>query len=290
MSLSLEDLERRRSFVGASEVGLLFGLPSFGNRTISDLWHEKKYGVVHGGKGNASTDLGTRLEPVILAAAEDRLGERIIDRQKWITLGVNGATLDGRLESGPVVEAKTSGILGPSQLSSWGDDLSDDVPDMYALQLQAQLLVTGAELGYLAALIGGRGFAMFRIMPHAGLMSAIVEKTTAFMASLVDDLPPAEPPQLETLKRLRRQPNKILPGSDALESLWQRFEEAKATAKESEENKERLQREILTMLGDAEAAELSHGMITYYEQTTKYKAKPASETTFRVMRFSKERA
>jgi hypothetical protein len=30
--MSPEELERRRSVVGASEVGLLFGLPSFGGR------------------------------------------------------------------------------------------------------------------------------------------------------------------------------------------------------------------------------------------------------------------
>jgi len=101
-----EELSRRRSVVGASEVGLLFGLPSFGGRTVSDLWFEKKFGTVHGGKGNASTKLGNKLEPVVLEMAEERLGTLIVDRQKWVTRGSNGATLDGRAEnSGAVVEA-----------------------------------------------------------------------------------------------------------------------------------------------------------------------------------------
>jgi hypothetical protein len=61
-----QELERRRPVVGASEVGLLFGLPAFGGRTASDLWYEKKFGTIRGGTGNASTNLGTKLEPVVL--------------------------------------------------------------------------------------------------------------------------------------------------------------------------------------------------------------------------------
>lgn len=288
MSLTQEEFERRRVVVGASEVGLLFGLPAFGGKTLSDLWFEKKYGTVSGSKGNASTALGTRLEPVILSAAEDRLGTAIIDRQKWVIKGSNGATLDGRLEStGAVIDAKTSGIIGPNHLAEWGDDGSDDVPDSYLLQIQAQMLVTGAELGWLAALIGGRGFAMFQIQPQAALMQAIQTKSEAFIASLDSEEPPAEPPQLDTLKRIRRQPEKVLPRSSELDQLYERFEQVNATAKDAEKSKEQLQRQLLAMLGDAEAAECNGGLLTYFQQSRKESVTPAS--TFRVMRFQKGR-
>ena len=280
-----DELERRRHVVGASEAALLFGLPSFGGKTVSDLWWEKKYGCLPG-KGNESTSLGLKLEPVVLEAAEERLGCRIVDRQKWCVKGANAATLDGRCEGdGAIVEAKTSGIIGPHQLSSWGEDGSDEILDVYMVQIQSQLLVTGAEMAYLAALIGGRGFAMFEIQPHAGLMAAIEQKATAFLATLADDQPPAEPPQMETLKRIRRQPEKVLPRTDAIEELYQRFEEAKATAKASEQEKEHLQRQLLAQLGDAEAAELPGGMLTYYQQSRKESFVAAS--TFRVLRFKK---
>lgn len=279
------ELERRRSVVGASEVGLLFGLPSFGGRTLSDLWYEKKYGTLPS-KGNKSTDLGNKLEPVILAEAEDRLGTKIVDRQLWLTNGACAATLDGRCESdGALVDAKTSGILWPDPSSQWGDELTDDVPEPYLLQMQSQMLVSKAELAYLAALIGGRGFAIFKITPFLPLMESIKNKATAFIESLSSDVAPAQPPQLDTLKRLRRQPKKVLPQSDEFDDLRVRFEEAKATAKASEEAKELLQRQILAAMGDAEAIECDGGMVTYYEHTTKahYKA----ESTFRVLRFKK---
>lgn len=284
--MSPEELERRRSVVGASEVGLLFGLPSFGGRTLSDIWFEKKFGTVSGGKGNASTKLGNKLEPVVLEMAEERLGTLIVDRQKWATRGSNGATLDGRAEnSGAVVEAKTSGILWRGDQSEWGEDGTDEVPDSYLVQVQAQLLVTGAELGYLAALIGGRGFALFEITPQESLLRAISDKATEFVQSLSSDVPPPEPPQLETLKRIRRQPDKVLPGCDQIDELRQQLEEAKASAKASEQSKDLVQRKLLALLGDAEAAECSGGLITYYEQSRKESLVAAS--TFRVLRFAK---
>lgn len=280
-----EELERRRGVVGASETVLLFGLPAFGNRTISDLWFEKKYGTERQWKGNASTSFGLRLETPILDAAEERLGFKIVDRQRWLTRDFNGATLDGRQEGeGAIVEAKTSGIVGPSRLAEWGEDDSDDVPDSYLLQVTAQLLVSGAELAYLAALIGGRGFAMFRITPQAELQAAIAAKSAAFIASLAGDVAPPEPPQLETLKRIRRQPNKVVRIDD---DLKERFDEAKSNAKIADETKEEIQRELLAALGDAEAGECAGGMFTYYEQTNRYAAKEASETKFRVLRFRK---
>jgi predicted phage-related endonuclease len=282
-----QELERRRPVVGASEVGLLFGLPAFGGRTVSDLWYEKKFGTIRGGTGNASTNLGTKLEPVVLEWAQERIGLPIVDRQKWVMVDCNGATLDGRvINDGPVVEAKTSGVLWRAD-DSWGDDGSDEVPENYLLQVQAQMLVTGAELAYLAALIGGRGFCMFEIKSHAGLQYAIRQKSTEFIASLSLDDEPANPPQLETLKRLRRQPKKVSPRSEEFEELRLQLEEAKATAKESTTHVEQIQARLLAMFGDAEAVECNGGLMTYYEQTTHYKAKPASETTFRVLRFKK---
>lgn len=281
-----EELERRRTVVGASEAALLFGLPSFGGRTLSDLWWEKKYGTVGNSKGNASTSLGTKLEPVVLAAAEERLGVTIVDRQKWMQLGNTAATLDGRIEGGgAVVEAKTSGIIGPTHLNEWGEEWSDNFPECYLIQLQTQLLVTGAETGYLAALIGGRGFVMYESLPHPVLMKTIQLKSTEFIASLANETPPEEPPQLETLKRIRRQPEKVFPRCDVIEELYQQFEEASALSKAAVSDKEHLQRKLLAAMCDCEAAECRGGLLTYYEQSRKESFVAAS--TFRVLRFKK---
>lgn len=280
-----EELERRRKVVGASEVALLFGLDAYGGKTVSDMFFEKKYGIVNS-QGNEATYWGNKLEEIVLDEAEQRLGTKIIDRQKWLRVGDVGATLDGRLESsGAVIDAKTSGIVGPGNLSQWGDEMTDSIPENYLVQIQAQLLVTGAELGYIAALIGNRGFSIFQIAPHAGLMDAIQAKATEFIASLAGDTPPVEPPQLDTLKRIRRQPNKIVPQSAELDDLYEKFKRCQGRSKKANDIKELRQRQILSVLGDAEAAECQGGLITYYEQSRKECVMAASK--FRVLRFTK---
>ena len=277
-----EELERRRTVVGASEAGLLFGLKAFGGKTIADMDFEKRYGMERESKGNQSTDFGKKFEKDVLDWAEEKLESQIIDRQKWLTLGCNGATLDGRVEEcGAVIDAKTSGIFGPSKLSEWGDELSDSIPEFYIVQLNAQMLVTGAELAYLAALIGGRGFAMFRAEPSQGLMAEIERRSREFILSLSTDVVYPEPPQLDTLKRIRRDPGKTLPRSDRTDELWERLSEAKASAKTSDEAKELAERKWYAAMQDADAVQVPDGLFTYLERTVQYKPKLASEATFR---------
>jgi putative phage-type endonuclease len=279
--------ENRKSCVAASECPLIMGIPVYGGRTVSDLWYEKRYGIEKASKGNASTDMGTELEPVVLRYAESKLGT-IVDRQKWFALGPNGGTLDGRVEeSGAIVEAKTSGVLGPSKANLWGPDDSDEVPDQYLIQVSCQLLVTGAEMAYLAALIGGRGFAMFQIKPDKNLQSFIIEKSNEFLKTLAEDIAPEEPPQLETLKRIRRDPGKVLDRSDRTDELWERLSEAKASAKASEEVKELAERHWYAAMGDADGVRVEGGLFTYLERTVHYKSKLASEATFRYPMFKK---
>lgn len=277
--------ERRREVYTASDMGVLFGLPGFGGRTLSDVWFEKQYGLVED-KSTASTRLGQKMELIILDEAETEMDCRIIDRQAWRSIGQIGATLDGcRQIDGKPVEAKTSGLLWKPD-AEWGDG-GDDVPSAIYLQVQAQIYVTEKDEGFVAAVIGGRGFKCYPIPRHDPLIVDMQQRVSSFMASLANNEPPEEPPQLETLKRIRRQPNKVLPRTDDIESLYLQLEEAKADAKATEQHKEKIQRQLLTLLGDAEAAETSGGLITYFEQTNKYPAKLASETTFRVLRFKK---
>lgn len=279
---TVEWTERHRSVVSASQIAMLFGVPVYGGRTVSDLWYEKKYGTVCASKGNKSTSLGSRLEPVLLDLAEEKFGE-IVERQAWYSRDLIGATLDGRVsESGEVIEAKTSGIVGPSKLAEWGEDGSDECPDQYLLQVQAQLFVTGAEAAHIVALIGGRGFATFTVEPQPSLFDAMQSKAEAFIASLSSDVAPTEPPQLETLKRLKRQPHSIV---RVPHDLVDEYREVTASAKAADAEKERVQRLLLAALGDAEAGDSGDGLWTYYEQSRKgFTVEPS---TFRVLRFKK---
>ena len=274
--------ERRRQVYTASDMGVLFGLPGFASRTLSDVWHEKRYGL-EADKSTPSTRLGQRMEPIILDEAEEVLG-KIIDRQKWMVSGSIGATLDGRREEdGRPVEAKTAGLLWKAD-EEWGDS-GDEIPSSIILQVQAQLLVTEADLGYVPAIIGGRGFVLFEVGRQESLIKDMKVRVADFLQTIANDAPPPEPPQLETLKRLRREPGSVTPRSDELDAAFERYQKVNETAKAAEKVKEEAQRTLLAMLAGTEAAECRDGMITYYQQTRRESYTPAS--TFRVMRFKK---
>lgn len=274
--------ERRREVYTASDMGVLFGFPGFAGRTLSDVWFEKRYGLKED-KSTASTRLGQKMESIILDEAETTLGP-IVSRQEWRVKGQIGATLDGLCQSdGRPVEAKTSGLLWkPDQ--EWGDG-GDEVPSAIVLQVLAQILVTDADLGYVPAIIGGRGFMMYEVPRADALIADMQRRVGDFMISLGIDEPPEAPPTLETLKRLKRQPNKVLPRSDEFDELIMRFDSAKESAKEADGAKELLQREILARMADCEAAECYGGRMTYFEQSRKESFVSAS--TFRVLRFKK---
>lgn len=274
--------ERRREVYTASDMGVLFGFPGFAGRTLSDVWFEKRYGLKED-KSTASTRLGQKMESIILDEAETTLGP-IVNRQEWRVKGQIGATLDGLCQSdGRPVEAKTSGLLWkPDQ--EWGD-VGDEVPSAIVLQVLAQILVTDADLGYVPAIIGGRGFMLYEVPRADALIVDMQRRVTDFMLSLGIDEPPEAPPTLETLKRLKRQPNKIIPRSEEMDELKAQFEEAKETSKEADAAKEFLQRQILARLGDAEAADCTDGMFTYFEQSRKESF--VSGSTFRVLRFKR---
>lgn len=274
--------ERRREVYTASDMGVLFGLPGFAGRTLSDVWFEKRYGIKDD-RSTPSTRLGQRMESLILDEAETELGP-IGERQEWYCKGNIGATLDGRCRAtGRPVEAKTSGLLWRPD-AEWGDG-GDEVPSLILLQTMAQIYVTDEDGGHVAAIIGGRGFMLYEIARHEGLIDDMQRRVDEFWETLANDTPPAEPPQLETLKRIRRQPNKVIERSDELDGLLEQWGSACADVKIYEHQKEQLQAKLLAKLGDAEAAETSSGLLTYYEQTRKETLSKAS--TFRVLRLKK---
>lgn len=281
--LTAEQLAARRHVIGASEVSAVLGMNPF--KTAFEVYAEK-VGDLDQFEGNRYTDAGNRFEPEVLNWAEEQLGR--LERNITVRYGSApiASNLDARwVDTGRPVEAKTAGLFGPLS-DEWGDDGTDVVPPHYLVQCQAQMLCTESDLAYLAAFLGGRGFAMFKI--HRS------EKVCKYLATYLPDWwdrhvvkrvpPPMGNTSLEVLKRLRREPNKVV---EVAPQLVADFEQAKAAATAAEKAKEAAQKALLAEMGDAEAAEFGDPskVLTFYEQTRK--AHYVSESTFRVLRVSK---
>src|SRR5690606_29202656 len=112
-----EWLAERRKAIGASDVAAVLGVSPWA--TPWEVWAEKT-GRLEPWSGNAATDLGTRLEPVIMDMAEAELGPiersvRVAHATLPLAVNLDGRTADGHLP----VEAKTAGMMHRTR-DDWG--------------------------------------------------------------------------------------------------------------------------------------------------------------------------
>lgn len=282
MSLTPEELERRRQYITATDIPQILGRSPWGN--AADVYLAKVHGKI--AHGNDATRAGSLLEPSVLAWAHDQLGGVIAGDWRVHENGINACSLDGMTLDGEPVEAKTSGIVGPGTPHQWGQPLTDEIPEYYLLQVHAQLLVTGAKRAWVPALLGGRGFVMYRVDANERLMAGILQISEQFWSEHIQQRvqPEGVLPSLETLKHLRREPGTVVTVADDLVAMYQA---AKDNLKAAQEVADEAQQRLMQAIGTAEAGRWSDGMVTYFEQTRK--AYQVAESTYRTLRIKADK-
>lgn len=285
--LTEQQIVERRSRVGASDVAAIMGVPTFAGRNALTVYWEK-IGALEENPETDAMEAGNRLEPYILDWAERELGPL---ERNVVVFDPTGApiasTLDGRVvASGVPVEVKTSGIFGPIH-GEWGEAGTDEVPDGYIVQCQTQLLCTEAEVCRLFALLGTRGRVEFTIRREPRLIATIRDVASDFYAEFVarrrdprdgwaERLETthgirltADPcaPVLDAARRLKRVSGKVVRVDNADPFLmWDKLRAVRLDAEKAEKSK---LAECLSLLGDADAAELPGGVVfAYAEQRT----------------------
>lgn len=286
IGLSTEALTERRKAIGASDVAAILGCSPY--RSAWDVWADKT-GQLEPWEGNDATRIGTCLESGILDYAESKLGP--LERNVRIPYigGPIVSTLDALTTEGVPVEAKTAGMTGPLH-GDWGDAMTDHVPEHYLLQVHTQLLCTEAEVGWLFALLSGRGIVQYEIRRSDDLCDALANELFQWWERhIVRGIEPSrERATMEVVKRLRRQPGRVVQiGAD--ESIYFLLSTRDMLQREAKDIKERLEetdKHLLLRLGDAEEGVLPDGRrITYHEQHRKgYTVQPSS---YRVLRVTK---
>ena len=268
--------------LGASEVAAALGLSPW--TSPWELW-ARKTGRLTEEKESDALEAGTLLESAVL----DWFASRIEVTARGVEASIPGTPIvthpDAMTYAGNPVEAKTSGIVGPIY-GEWGEPGTDQIPEYYLIQCLVQLEATKGQVCYVPALLGGRGFVLYRVPANTDVQQAIVERAVNwFEYHVLGDRPPelTTPPPLNVLKKLRREPKKVVPVELDLIDRWL---VAKERAKEAQKEADMLQAEVIAALGDAEAGELPDGrMVTYYEQFRK--GYVVEDTTFRVLRVTK---
>ena len=295
MGMSEKHRKRRQKYLGASEIASVLGVNNYQN--AYDLWLEKT-GQVAGFEGNEATDAGNRLERALLDWAAEQLNVKVRANQWRVHDNkIHAATLDAEVLGKPeALEAKVSGLFRPGGAhEEWGEG-REDVPDRVMVQAQQQAFVANLERVWIPALLGGRGFVMYQIERNEKLIDIIRERGEAFWNDhVLTRVPPEDvTPSVETLKRLRREPETLVQIPD---EVMDAYLHAKACAKEAKQAEEQAKAVLIEALGTAEAGECSRGRVTFLEQSrtsidskklrTEYPEiyhELAKETSFRVLR------
>ena len=248
MPITAEQRAARVKCIGSSDMASILGVNPW--RSAYDLWLDKK-GLVEREPDDESRRLGTALENAALDEAELRLGS--LDRNVFAELPEIhlGANVDAILRaSGEPVEAKTSGIAGPLY-GQWGEEGTDQVPDMYVIQAHVHMMCTKKEVCHLLALLGGLGARLYRINLQADIRTIIEQAAVGFWKSVDSDTPPEDSkPSLEVLKRVRRTTDRIAHVDPMLVAEYQG---ACAAVKEAETKKDQAQAALLAADPAAEA-------------------------------------
>ncbi|MDQ6988497.1 MAG: YqaJ viral recombinase family protein [Mariprofundaceae bacterium] len=128
-----------RSFgVGASEIGAVLNISPY--KTAHQLWLEKT-GQAEGFKGNAATMRGNDLEDMARSAYMIHSGDVVSTDNTCLTHPKHSrirASLDGWIDAETILEIKCP-------LEKNYEAMKDEIPEHYILQMQQQMLASGAK-------------------------------------------------------------------------------------------------------------------------------------------------
>lgn len=266
MTLTPEQLEARRKYIGASDVPKILGVSPFGN--AADVYWSKKGIDTPAGP---AAEWGTKFEPALLDEAEVRLG-RALSRDIMVVnphderfcANLDAAAKDsGKFAA--LVEAKAHGLVGqPWRLDEWSDE---QVPQDVMVQAHAQMWATDMDHCFIVAFIPVTGFVWRTVERSDNLVEAIEIACGEFWdRHVLTDTPPDDIPSIEVARRLLRTPGKAVAVDDEIVRRCAALRRARSIL---DKTIERADAELLATMGDAEIAENEVAAVTYREVSRK---------------------
>ena len=270
----------RRNHIGGSDLPAIMGYSRFSSAW--DVWAEK-CGMLEDRKETPDMLLGTHLEIGVLNRAEVDLGrisprnaERVVKGTR-IKVHVDGI----RRSNGEPVECKTTNSFRTGE--TWGEVGTDDVPEYTLCQTHGHMLATGKGRCWVPTLLNG-DYCLYVVDFNKQLAQNILEAAEAFWKCVETRTPPKSLPSLETVKRLKRQPKKMV---NLDEQMVQALVKAREAATAAEKAKKTATARVLAALGDAEAGLTeSSGAFTYYTEHRSGYSVTAKD--IRILRYKKK--
>lgn len=277
MVITAEQLENRRGHIGSSDVAAICGCDTW--KSAMDVYLEKTQQTES--FTNPAIEVGNLLEPVLMAWAADQLGvgyePNVVSTHPG---GILEANLDAWIDESRHIEGKTTGIT-----EGWGDpEVTDDVPKKVLLQVHHQFACAGTRICYVPVALAHFGihFKLYKVERSQRLHDLVIFRCEAFWNDyVVPRIPPPDSmPSLDVVKRIVREPNRIITDREnpELYELVIKYEKALEAFFEAEAWRDGTKAKLIAGMDAAEELRSSAGRYTYFQQSQK------GGSLFRVLR------
>lgn len=298
-----EWLDGRKKGMGGSDVAAALGLSPW--RTPVELWQDKR-GESEPQQTSDSMHFGTILEDIVAKEFQERTGMKVQrvnytfadGEDDWMRANIDRAIVNPDI-SGNVRAVKdpqagkpfitTDAILECKTASAfsaalWGDSQEDEIkagkvvtehriPLYYETQVQWYMRLTGVTVCYVAVLIGGNDFRMYRIDRNEEAITAIVEKSRVFWFDYVKAGVAPEPKDIDDIRHLyRREVGPMVEASAAAAVAIGEYRNLKGQAETIKKQMDAVATQIAGFIGENE------GLLLDGKKAVTFKAQ--SRTTF----------
>lgn len=266
-------LKLRNSGLGGSDAAVILGENPWKSRLA--LWAEKTGQLQPEDLSkNMRVYWGQKNEANIADWFEEETGKQVRRRgmmrscqYPWMLASVDREVIGEKAG----LEIKTAGV---DQARQWGvndQGVLDEIPDMYYLQIQWYLAVTGWEYWYVAVLIGGNEALWGRVERNEEQIAELVKAGEQFWKQVQDLIPPL-PDGSESAKKAL---DKLYPGGrqEALQLqgpeliiAYERMKHFEAAEKEAKTAKEQYKQQIEKAMGNYEVAYIGEDKVTWKTQ------------------------
>jgi predicted phage-related endonuclease len=279
--------ESHKTAIGCSKIAQALGISHWGGTPL-DLWQHYTGRELLPDIGNdLRVALGEPMETVLRPFVEERLGGDLRrDRRVYQhpTLPLIGH-IDFRLATSaqavtralgsparvrPIVDIKTS--LGPGARHRFGTDGTDELDADVLLQMHGYLLLTGATIAYVAALVPGPELKIFSVRADSEMKELIEDGLADFWRCVTTDTPPEARNEADA-RRLwtRHTAGKTLTATFDVGQQLRQLAQIRADMRTLEAREKTLCDALLPVLADAE-------VIVYGgEEIATYRANKSSE-------------
>ncbi len=175
--LTAEQLEQRRSFIGASDIAAIAGLSPW--KDAVDVLNAK-LGYQTEGEDNEAAEWGHRLEPIVRQwyTQQEPVALAPCGTMRHSTREWCGATLDSKIAgTRRGLEIK---VVGHRMVFDWDPGDDEGIPHYVRAQAAWQMMVVDLDEIDVAALLGGTQARVWRIRRDAELEARLVEMGDKF--------------------------------------------------------------------------------------------------------------